>query len=547
MGNTKRKLTIARQFFGYLLDGMISVYLMLVIVVMPFYNEMGYGHIGTDKAMFFRKISVYAVTGIVPVMVILLILWISEKGHPAKAWRDFWEKSSVTDRFALVYGVSVILSYLCSNYKENALWGARGWYMGFVPQMFLIAIYFMVSRLWKPKKWLFLLFLPSSAAVFLLGYLNRFGIYPIDMRSANPEFISTIGNINWYCGYLVSIFFAGCYLLWQSGDRRTEQSKCFAVIQHILLSAYAVLGFATLVTQGSRSGLLALTVVMLVMFCFSVEDGKKMQMFWYLTLILSLTCTVTLGIRVMFPERMTYTDTFVDFLTYTAFPVFAVLVSSVFLAVTSHYNANGKYQKSSLKKLYEKLTKGLKIGSAAVIILVIGMIVLNTIRPGSLGKLSEVSFFTFNADWASSRGATWMAGWRCFQEQNFLHKLVGVGPDCMGTFLYQEGSAELVEMVRAKFGMLPLTNAHGEWLNILVNIGLFGCAGFVGMMVSAVLRFLRCGMAHADANGAIVGACGLCLLAYTVNNLFSFQQSMNAATIFVILGIGESYMHKRSE
>ena len=54
------------QFFGYLLDGMICIYMLLVIVVMPFYNEQGFAYIGSNKAMFFRKISVMGTMFIVP-------------------------------------------------------------------------------------------------------------------------------------------------------------------------------------------------------------------------------------------------------------------------------------------------------------------------------------------------------------------------------------------------------------------------------------------------------------------------------------------------
>ena len=34
----------------------------------------------------------------------------------------------------------------------------------------------------------------------------------------------------------------------------------------------------------------------------------------------------------------------------------------------------------------------------------------------------------------------------------------------------------------------------------------------------------------------------MALLAYTVNNIFSFQQSMNVSTMFVIFGMGEAFL-----
>lgn len=60
---------------------------------------------------------------------------------------------------------------------------------------------------------------------FSLGYVNKFGLLPVDPEYVTPSFISTIGNINWYCGYLVTILFGGVYLLWRM-EEMTWKSCC---------------------------------------------------------------------------------------------------------------------------------------------------------------------------------------------------------------------------------------------------------------------------------------------------------------------------------
>ena len=101
--------------------------------------------------------------------------------------RAVWEKlkkdMSITDVFAALYGVNLLISYLCSEYKDTALWGTDWWFMGLYPQIILLASYFLVSRIWIPKKSLFFLMFPISGVVFFLGVLNRFGVYPINMRA----------------------------------------------------------------------------------------------------------------------------------------------------------------------------------------------------------------------------------------------------------------------------------------------------------------------------------------------------------------------------
>ena len=167
------------------------------------------------------------------------------------------------------------------------------------------------------------------------------------------------------------------------------------------------------------------------------------------------------------------------------------------------------------------------------------MATMNTLHPGSLGSLSDNPLFTFNAYWGSNRLSTWKFGLRCFAEQNLWHKLVGVGPDCMWAFIESGATQELLQEIETLFGNARLTNAHNEWITILVNTGILGCVGFAGMVVCGIRDFVR-----AKGQSALLFACGMALLAYTVNNVFSFQQSMNVSTMFVIFGMGEAFLRE---
>ena len=56
------------RFWQYLLDYIICIYMLLIIVVLPFYNEEGYQHIGTDKHKFFRACFTYTGYALFPVL-----------------------------------------------------------------------------------------------------------------------------------------------------------------------------------------------------------------------------------------------------------------------------------------------------------------------------------------------------------------------------------------------------------------------------------------------------------------------------------------------
>ena len=520
------------QFF---LDVIICIYMLLIIVVMPFYNEEGFKHIGTDKADFLHKTIVYIGYVLLPVLLVDLIIhiYMYAKGKKKIQLADIRADFSVTDYCALTYGVAVVLSYLLTDYRDNALWGATGWFMGMVPQLALVVCYFLVSRSWNRREGLIALVFPVSAIVFALGILNRFGIFPIDMEVENILFISTIGNINWYCNYLISVFFVGFFLFWW-----VEWEKKW---QKWLLTVYMIIGFATLVTNGSSSGILAMAVMYLVAFSLSAGDGKRMERFWHTMTIFSLTCTGIFLLRKTGILEITYMETTTELFTNCIFCIVMTIVSVGFLLWVRSCNSKGKYP----QKLFIVLSRAISGIVIAAILLLIILIVVNTVTGGCIEKMTGMSqggILTFSPGWGSNRGTTWKAGVMCFLEQNVLHKIVGAGPDCMSAFLYGAGSEGLVELVRTSFGNSTLTNAHNEWLTVLVNTGLLGFAGYVGMMVTAIKRYIG----NRNQND-IPAACGFGLLAYNINNMFSFQQSMGVATIFIVLAVGENYMRKKKD
>lgn len=514
-------------------DYVICFYLILMLAVFPLYSQEGYAHIGTDKASFFCRASVAAGA----ILAIPLTIWLAvgiaaflRRGKEGlKAGKIRERNVSWTDLSALVYGCAVLVSYGCSRYRENAFWGAKGWYMGLVPQLTLVLIYFLVSRLWKPREWMVLPMLGASAAVFLLGCVNRFGFYPIRMQYASPMFISTIGNINWFCGYAVTTVFFGAALLWL----KTEWKP----VWKMLLMMYTALGFTALVIQGSESGLATLAAVLLLMFCLSVKEGEKMLVFWQEMTLLWGGCLFIAALRLLAPDRMSYTDGLADRLTRGWLPAVMTVVSALLGALVWRTCRKGRYP----ARLFRTAAQAAVCGMIATIVSFLALAAVNTVRPGSIGPLSEYGLFTFDENWGSSRGATWSVGVRCFMQQDPLHKLVGVGPDCMPEYIYNGAEEELLLAVQEKFGAARLTNAHNEWLTILVNTGVLGLAGFAGMMTGGIRRLLRGG-----GEEPFACACGFCLFAYTVNNIFSFQQAVSAGTAFVIFGMGTAFLRRNA-
>lgn len=593
------KLVKAEAAAGKLTHWILCIYLLFLIIVWPFYFTHGYDLIGTDKSVFYRTVSIAAAWALTPLLAVRLFihsyLFSQESvGRRRERRKAFLKGFSLTDWFALLYGAALVLSYLFSDYKESVLWGTPGWFLGLIPQLLFLALYFLYSRLWRRRIWMPGLIVPASAAVFALGYLNRFDVYPVPTLGNVTNFISTVGNINWYCGYLVTVLFGVVYLFWSGIFDKTWQKA--------LLGAYVWVGFGTLVTQGSSSGILALLGVMTVLFCLSVprgislEEGHfqtahrrstagrpavcrgiRMKAFFETMLLLGAACIFTYVIRILFPNAINRTEITTELLTYSPVPFLMTAVALGMWLMIREGGKKGRYWKGFFRAAAWIVCGGI----AVCVICFAALTAVNTWKPGSIGPLSDIGAFTFSPSWGSNRGATWTAGAMCFTEQSFWKKLIGVGPDGMSAFLYRDGSTALLSLVRERFGQLTLTNAHNEWLTVLVNTGILGLTGYAGMMVSAIVRFFKAasaivwrnneaGLRRGDKAAApagrtsvrksgaaaedkaaryrvIAGACGMSVLAYTVNNIVSFQQTFDTALVFLILGVGEACLRGEKE
>ena len=170
------------SFSGFLCDIVISVYMIVILMVLPLYNK-GYARIGTEKETFFLKTMTYGAKALLPVFLLWLLFRlvtaVQKKELPKfTEWpAGLWKNLSVTDRFAVFYGIAVLVSYLFTNYREEALWGTASWRMGMWTQLGAVIVYFMISRMWQWKSWIPALVLPVSAVVFSLGYVNSLVCY----------------------------------------------------------------------------------------------------------------------------------------------------------------------------------------------------------------------------------------------------------------------------------------------------------------------------------------------------------------------------------
>lgn len=499
-------------------QGIMMAYFLVMALIYPFYAPGGYTLIGDVKYTVFRNISLTTIV-VMAVVIVAAVLCRRDRHWLVRHYQGM----SVTDWFAYGYFVAVMVSYLGSAYKEDALWGVEGWHMGCVTQMIFVLLYFFFSRYFHKSRGWIEVWLAASAIVFLLGICNRYSVYPIAMEGQTDTFISTLGNINWFCGYWSVAASVGITLYWCSDSGR---ERLFAGI-------YSVIAMLCGVTQGSDSAYLVFAVVFVVLFLLSFGDSRKRYRFLELCMMFAVSCQ--LGRILRYAPALNYNYGLAD----GGSRITAALLDS-----------NVTLWGLVVLILCYELLKYSRRGAAAVgtnIVLLCVVIVYLLLHSGMLhgsmlygGEAAESageendSGIIFNEDWGNGRGAAWNCGIAAYRNMDVLHKFMGIGPDCFADYVYD--IPELAQKLADRFTNQRLTNAHNEPLTQLVNVGALGFLCYMGFFLSTFVRCLR------RAEGQpVLYICAVGVLAYAAHGLVSFQQVLNTPYIFIIIGIGERF------
>lgn len=103
-------------------QGITMAYFLVMALIYPIYAPGGYMRIGDVKYKLFWYVSLMTFA-VIAVVILAAVLIAAVHGSSGRRLVSFYRQMSVTDWLAYGYFVAVMLSYLCSDYKETALRG----------------------------------------------------------------------------------------------------------------------------------------------------------------------------------------------------------------------------------------------------------------------------------------------------------------------------------------------------------------------------------------------------------------------------------------
>lgn len=503
-----------------------GAYLTIIFCVYPFYVQDGYVDIGEAKNRFFLYVSMAAFAIFLLCGLMHLVSFFRGKGDDRRPYLIEWEKISVTDLFVMLYATCVFWSYILTDYRQEALWGTEGWYIGCIPLILLCGLYFMISRMWSGGRFVLHGCMAASGVVFALGICNRFSFYPVRFEIIQPDFISTLGNINWFCGYLAVTAPVGiCLFLFRRADEKGGGWK------KLLGGIYTVIAFMAAFSQGSSSAFLWFGALLLLLLWIVLGEGERIRNWLILVFLWGASAQLVRLLRHLLPGSYNYDpDNLCGYFTDSSFTVWICLGAALACAAVRIWGEKAGWKKAVGRA---RLWIPASVVFLAAIWLVLALI--NTAR--GISWLQGQSLFLLGADWGNGRGAAFYAGAKIWKEMPVLHKLVGVGPDCFSKCAYS--MPEVAALLRENFGSDRLCNAHNELLTGLVNTGILGTGLYMGIFISFIKSSLKAG--RRDREAYLFGVCAFC---YLIHNMVSFAQVLNLPFVFLLMGMGEAVRRK---
>lgn len=512
------------------IEYLVAALTVILCIVVPLYAKDGYNQIGNAKFEVYKAIMMTGCTGMLVVIAVYIILGLGE--HKKL-------QLSVTDMCMMAYLILTGVSVISGGFYKDALWGSYGWNMGLMSQLSFALLYFFLSRFGRYYRVILTMLCVAAGIVYVIGILHRMLIDPIGFYDGltyaqKAQFLSTLGQASWYGSFLAVTLPVGIGVFLYARDK----------IWSAFGGIFTMLGFCTLVTQNSDSAYFALAGAMLVFFIISAVEREMMCRFAGALTLFFAAGKIMYFLMQINPNPELKPD-FVTKIMWMSGATWVLLVVCLVLTIMLYAmgdhsvlpDSRGGHSKRGVWIYPVTLMQKMRmIVPVAVIVVIAGIVCTiymearGTLPAKFSDRLSDISYFNWNDDWGNGRGKIWRFSVKIFSEGSLGHKVFGVGPDCFNSYVNAYYSDEEALL----WGEKLLTNAHNEWLNILINAGILGATAYIGIYVTAIVRFFRSHRQDIFLAG-IAAAC----MSYMCYNFFCYQQVLCTPFIFILMGIGE--------
>lgn len=512
-------------------NALVNYYLLLMFTVFPlfvnFYVNISFPFIHFDNGYFSIRHDKYYIflifTGLALIAEFLLILTYTEKNKKQKtveSKNDPLNDISFTDWAVIAFLVSCIISTLLSSHFDASVWGTSGRNNGLLLMIFYVGAYFLITRFFRYKEYVLICLAAASGIVYLLSILNSFYIDPLGMYNKFTDqetidtFTSTIGNKNLLSSYI-------CVTLPVFITMSVHTKK---LVNRIVYLAASAIGFMSLMTADSDSGILGFGAFLVIYFIYYSRKIARLKKYFLSLAIMLVSAKVLRLFSYLMDDKSKGFDQFQEIFVFSniGYILIAITIAITILLYFIDY-----------KKPDIILTKAvpitLAILLAVAVIAIIGIVVYFSYfdTTTNLGSLERT--LRFNDKWGTHRGYMWIRSLWIFGDASFFDKLFGTGPDTF-YFAFSPYFSGLI-----KYGDSSTNAAHNEYLNYLITIGIAGLASYLAVIGGAVTRAVKTACKNPVA---IVFASAV--ICYSVQAVVNISQPITTPLFIIFIALCEA-------
>lgn len=500
---------------------LVNYYLLLMFTIFPLFATNAYFNIRHDKYYFFIILS--ALIFFSEVALIISVRSEQKKNAPPdmSVTDKVWYKTfSFTDWAMIALLVTSFISTLLSEFPLDSLLGTAGRNNGLLLTAIYVGIYFLITRYFYFMEYVFMAMAVGSALVYLLAILNCYYIDPLGMFSLLTDektiidFTSTIGNKN-----LLSSFI--CITLPVIIALSVHTKNKWFRLTYLVVSG---LGFASLMTADSDSGILGVGVFLIIYFIWYSRRISRLKKYFLCITSMLLAGKLLRLFALIMNDNSKGLDNFQEFFVYENLSYVLLIGFAVITALL--YLLDYKKPNIVLTKAVP-ITLGIIVG-AGVIAVICAVIYFSFIDTTTqLGGIER--FLRIDDKWGTHRGFMWIRSMWIFNDFSFIEKLFGCGPD---TFYYafQPYFQDLT-----KYGDASTNAAHNEYINYLITIGITGLASYLAVVGGSIARAIK-----ASLKNPLAIVCVAAVICYSVQAVVNITQPITTPLFFIFIALCEA-------
>lgn len=474
---TKQSPTIIENYITP--ECFVNYFLVVMFAVFPFFysTDKQYGNIRHDKYYFFL---IAALILVLLIFFSVIFLEANAKNKKVTYFDNFNILENSTDVFFILFFIINVVSTFFSGDIGEAITGSQSRNNGLLLIFAYTIVYFLVSRFYKHKTYIAVIFVAAASLVCGLAILNFFYVDPLGIfnnysESIQLRFTSTIGNINLMSSF-ACLALAVAFMLYITS--KDSQLRIFYLVG-------VAFSFEGLLVSDSDSGYIGLAAFCVFAFLYCVRSFSRLKDFFTACAVMLLSAKILHWVSLMY-EKNKGIDSFANLLVtsnLTYVMLIAAVVIVVIMGLLSSYNPSLKDKK------FPKFVFWIFV---ALLILAVfslaGLIFYYTFIDTTTVLGDFRKFFRFNEHWGTHRGFMWIKTAEIINSYDLStfdgikNLLVGYGPD-MYRIAFEPYSSEMLQKYN------ETTNcAHNEYINFIVTNGIIGAMAYIGIIVSVIIR-----------------------------------------------------------